>query len=91
MNMYLVGWPDLTVSFVVARDEAHLCTILSMRADPAQCRWRRREGTMWIDLVDEGVGDATTPPKGMVPVLDETDALVARARAEGRMMRPAEA
>lgn len=67
MTTYLVAWPDLTSSFISAHDEGELRRLLSLRADPQACRWRRLSARLWVDLVDDDAGAGDQPVRGRLP------------------------
>lgn len=50
MPIYMVRWPELTVSLVSASDEKELRDRLDEVADPGGCTWEIYEGPLWVDF-----------------------------------------
>lgn len=50
MPIYVVRWPDFSVSVVRADDEEALEDMLDEVANPDSCRWEIYEGPLWFDL-----------------------------------------
>lgn len=50
MKLYLVRWPDLSISLVHARDEDELVSTLDEVADPSGCKWKVYNGPLHLDF-----------------------------------------
>lgn len=77
-HIYLVRWPDLSVSLVRAGSEEGLLDILDQVANPEGCEWSVYEGPLFIDFrlpVEWHVRDAR-PGEPVTPeqiVIDDVD------------------
>jgi hypothetical protein len=50
MKLYLVRWPNLTVSLIAAKDEAELLDTLDEVADAEGCTWKVYKGPLHLDF-----------------------------------------
>lgn len=48
--IYLVRWPDLSVSVIQAKDEEHLQELLDHLADPSLAIWVEYDGPLWFEF-----------------------------------------
>jgi hypothetical protein len=50
MPLYLVRWPALSASLILAEDEAELMNLLDEVGDPGGCTWEEYQGPLWVDF-----------------------------------------
>ena len=50
MPIYLVQWPDLSVSVIRANDEEHLQELLDHVTEPSLAIWVEYDGPLWFEF-----------------------------------------